>query len=293
MIKRFFPPGIFLLLLWLLANSNPPPGAFHSPSAIWDSLLHVEQAPPTRMSQQQKLALVLSLRQAFENEKFPEDSVYARILHRIAVYQYNTTKEYNKCVENTLHALRINTSGAKGACLSFAVVSYKNMGYYYKGLLFYDRALVYFDSAIRLGKRFPAQVNEVKACHQEQSNIYSIKGDFEKCIEAATVGIRLGEDTKDTSYRIKLLKQRGFAEEELGLYTAATSDIGLDRQFSLIRKDTPALAGSLDIQAHIDIATGRIDRALSEYQQAIRLQSALGPSSILVEYYIDQGNLLM
>ena len=129
----------------LLTNGSPPIQKL-TPTAIYDSLLHIEKSQT--LSPQQKLALVIPLRTAFEKAGYQKDSVYARLLHRIAVFQYNTTKAYDSCIANTLQAIRINRSGKKGACLSFAVTSYRNMGYYYKGLSIFDQALDYFDSAI-------------------------------------------------------------------------------------------------------------------------------------------------
>ncbi len=292
MPKRFVLPAFVLVTACLLTRGNPPNPTL-SPSAIWDSILHIEQVPPASMSQQQKLALLLSLKQAFQSGRYPEDSVYARLLHRIAFYQYFTSRAYGSCVENTLHAIRINTSGKKNACLSYAAGSYKNLGIYYRDLLFYDRALQYFDSAIRLAERFPAQQTIIKFCRQERSNIYSVKGDFEKCTEEASLGLQLAEDTRDTAYQINFLKQRAFAETESGRYSAARIDINHDKQLSLLTKDSIAWAGSLDIQAHIDASTGHIEQALEEYHQAIRLQTPDGPSNQLTEYYLDQGNLLM
>src|ERR1700753_1748202 len=106
MFKRLTIVITTLLLVTGLLTLSSPEGPALTPTMIWDSLLHVERSPLTN---QQKLALVLPLRTAFEKAGYPEDSVYARILHRIAVFQYYTTREYNSCVENTLRAIRINT----------------------------------------------------------------------------------------------------------------------------------------------------------------------------------------
>ena len=274
----------------LLTHSSPP-NTVPTPTAIWDSLLHIEQAQSLTL--QQKLTLVIPLRTAFEKAGYPRDSVYARLLHRIAVLQYNTTKAYDSCIANNLEAIRINTSGKKGASLPFAVSSYRNMGYYYLGLSIYDEALNYFDSAILLANRFPGQVAAVKTCRQERSNIYAQKGDYEKCIEEATLGILLGEDTHDTAYNIILIRQRAFAECKAGALVAATNDIELDLQMALFTKDTIALSGSLSIKALIDAATGHTDQALQEYREAIRLESTKPPTISLVDYYLDQGNLLL
>lgn len=299
MPKHFFPILIVFALGGLLTYSSPQNSQLPE-TAIWDSLLHTEQAPT--LTQQQKLNIAIRLRQTFETAGYAPDSVYARLLHRIAVYQYYTTKEYGSCIENTLRAIRINTSGKKDACLPFAVNSYKNMGYYYEGLVIFDQALLYFDSSILLSNHFPGQEGTVKESRQERSRIYSLKGDYEKCIEEATLAIRLGEDTRDTVYTMKLLKQRAFAETKAGLYPAAANDIDLDYALASYARDTTAIAGSLDIKALIDAATGHTSQALKEYAQAIRLQqaaatakvrSAVSSSTILADYYLDQGNLLM
>lgn len=290
MIKRFNTILLICIFGGLLSHSSPPVSPL-TPMAIWDSLLHIEQAQG--LTQQQKLALVLPLRMAFEKGGYVRDSVYARLLHRIAVFEYYTTKAYDSCIANNLEAIRVNTSGRPGACLSFAAGSYRNMGYYYKGLSIYDQALNYFDSAIQLANRFPGEVAIVKTCRQERSNIYSIKGDYEKCIEEATLGILLGQDTHDTAYSIILLYQRALAETKANDITAAMGDIELDRQLALFTKDTTALGNSLAIKAFIDGTIGHTREALEEYRAVFRLLPARPASISLADYYLDQGNLLM
>ena len=290
MQKRFTTILLIAILGGLLTHSNPPISQLPA-TAIWDSLLHIEQAQT--LTQQQKLALVIPLRETFEKAGYPRDSVYARLLHRIAVFQYYTTKAYDSCIANNLEAIRINTSGRKGACLSFAVGSYRNMGFYYKGLSIYDRALDYFDSSILLANRFPGQETAVKTCRQERANIFALKGDYEKCIEEATLGILLGQDTHDTAYSIMLLRQRALAEAKAGDITAATDDIELDRQLAVFTKDTVGLGGSLQVKALIDATAGHTDQALNEFKEAIRLQSTRPLSIELPDYYLEQGNLLM
>jgi CHAT domain-containing protein len=288
--KRLLPILVILALGGLLTYSGPPSGQ-PGPLAIWDSLLHIEQAQG--LSAQRKLALVIPLREAFEKGGYPRDSVYARLLHRIAVFEYYTTKAYDSCIANNLEAIRINTSGRKGACLSFAAGSYRNMGYYYKGLSIYDQALNYFDSAIELANRFPGQQAVVKTCRQEKSNIYSIKGDYEKCIEEATLGILLSQDTHDTAYSIILLYQRALAEAKAGDIAAAVNDIELDRQLALFTRDTVAQGNSLAIKAFIDGTTSHTQDALQEYRQVFKLLSTRPASVSLADYYLDEGNLLM
>lgn len=290
MIKRFNTILLIGIFGGLLSHSSPPVSSL-TPMVIWDSLLHIEQAQG--LSQQQKLALVLPLRVAFEKGGYVRDSVYARLLHRIAVFEYYTTKAYDSCIANNLEAIRINTSGRAGACLSFAAGSYRNMGYYYKGLSIYDQALSYFDSAIQLANRFPGEVAVVKTCRQERSNIYSIKGDYEKCIEEATLGILLGQDTHDTAYSIILLYQRALAETKDGDISAAVNDIELDRQLAFFTHDTAALGNSLAIKAFIDGSISHTQDALEEYRAVFRLLSGRPASIMQADYYLDQGNLLL
>jgi CHAT domain-containing protein len=294
MLIRLRKAAILLLLggTTLLIRGSPSAPTL-TPAAIWDSVIKIENFPDAKMSQQKKLTLALGLRQDFEKAKFPEDSVYARLLHRIAVYQYSTTREYARCVENTLHSIRINTSGRKGACLMFAVNSYENLGYYYQELLFYDLALRVFDSAIMLGRRFPGQEQEMESCRWARSFIYFNKGDYQKCIEEATLGVQLAENIRDTGYRIVFLKQRANAETYAGRYADASEDAALDERLALLARDTFALAGSLVTKALIDRFTGQNERALEEYRRAIGLQSHTAFPNVLARIYIDHGNLLL
>lgn len=290
-LRSLFRPRTLAFLLVCTLSAGIAKG--QSAHAIWDSLLHIEDMPANLMPQQQKLQLVLSLRQQFEQAHLPEDSVYARLLHRIAVYQYKTTREFNKCIDNTLRSLRINTSGQRGSCPALAVKSYMNMGFFYKDLLFYDNSLRYFDSAILLAGRLHGMEVSILGSRQWRSNIFYIKGDFQKCIEEAILGIRLSEDIHDTVYRIILLNQKAYAEAHWDRPQQATTDADRAGLLSGLTHDAEGKANSLSRKACIFEYTGQFREALQYYQQAIRYRSSSGPSDQLAYDCIDEGNLLM
>src|SRR5215203_5457872 len=61
----------------------------------------------------QKLKGIYGLKKLFEQCNLYRDSIYAGILHKIGFYEFET-KNYQAAIDNTLEAVRINTSGKKG-----------------------------------------------------------------------------------------------------------------------------------------------------------------------------------
>src|SRR4051812_4504095 len=59
-----------------------------------------------------KLQTLYSWKQRSETLRLPRDSVYARLLHKIAVYEFQVNRNYNLAIGLTLQALNINTAGS-------------------------------------------------------------------------------------------------------------------------------------------------------------------------------------
>ena len=261
--------------------------------ALWDQLIRIEGTPDAVLSKPQKLKQVLALKQQFEVCRLSPDSVYARILHRIGVYEYYTTGELDKSIANTLQSIAINRSGRKDACLSFAVKSYLNLGYYYSDLVFYDEALRYLDSAAILAATIPGQESRLLEARQVRSNIFSKKGDLQQCAEEATRGLQIARDLHDTTSIVVFLNQRAYTYARQKLYPEAAADAESALAFSTRTHDKDGTAGSLKAKAVIMESTGRFPEALALYKETIRYRAASDDPVILAEDYLDAGNLLL
>ena len=76
---------------------------------FYGKLMSIEAA---NESDEKKLSQAIILKDQFEKCRLGKDSVYARMLHKIGVYQYSTG-QLNDAIQNTLLAVQINMSGEK------------------------------------------------------------------------------------------------------------------------------------------------------------------------------------
>lgn len=257
---------------------------------LWDKLITIERDPV--MSIEQRLKEVMSLKATFEDCGLPPDSVYARILHRLGVFQ-NSMQEPDLSIRNTLQSVAINTSGRKGACLRCAVRSFLNLGLYYRGLLFYDEAIRYLDTAASLAARYPDQKNFLVQSREASSNIFDLKGDYQHCVEEASRGLQDAEILHDTVSIIVLLNQRAFAYAQQSSYQPAISDASMALTLSTFRKDYDGEAGSLKAKAKAMESGGDFTGAFELYKEAIKSRIQSKDSDRLCEDYLDAGNLLL
>jgi CHAT domain-containing protein/tetratricopeptide (TPR) repeat protein len=284
-------PLLAAILLTLF--SGRPAAQCPLPQQVWDSLLRIEAAPEAARPAAQKLKQVLALKATMDECRLPKDSVYARILHRIGLYQYHSTRELNQSIRNTLESIAINTSGEPGACPRFAVNSYGNLGYYYLELAFYDQALRYFDTSALLSVKFPGQQKFLLQARQNRSVILLIKGDLQASEEEATRGLQAAQDLHDTGFIIKFLDQRAYAYARQGSVQPATADFTLAFDLATQRSDNDGKAGSLRAKASLLESEGRFAEALSSYDEVIPYRILSRYSKGLAEDYLDAGNLLL
>jgi len=72
---------------------------------FWDSLNAIKENAALLSSQ--KLEFVCKLKQRFEACNSEKDSVYAKILHTIGVYEYLSNNDYKKAIIYTLGSLKL------------------------------------------------------------------------------------------------------------------------------------------------------------------------------------------
>jgi len=259
---------------------------------LWKELIRIEDSSELVFSKEKKLKATLLLKKKAEDCHLTGDSVFARILHRIGVYQYYATGEYNKSIGNTIQSLAINLSGRKEACPRFAVRSYDNMGYYYKALLFYDEALRYFDSTAMLSLRFPGQEKYLLDALQNRSLIFSMQGDLQHCVEEATRGLQSAIALHDTSFMIKFLTQRAYVCGRQTAYSDDTTDITTAYALTTLTSDNEGKGLALSAHAALLETMEKYPEALHLYNAAIKY-GKLGGYQPLSDHYLDAGNLLI
>jgi len=260
---------------------------------LWTSLIRIEGAPDSVLSKQQRLKEALQLKATAETCHLTGDSVYARILHRVGVYQYSTSHELNSSIRNTLQSVDINTSGKKGACPRFAVGSYHNLGFYCEKMNLYDEALRYYDSAALLAIRFPGQEALLLRVRQYRSNIYCTKGDYQNCIEEATRGLQTARSLNDTTFMLKFLTQRAFAYARQQLSQPATADLAVAFTLEALKNDIVEKTAALKSQAVLLESEGKFPEALAIYNETIKYRMLGNYQPLVAEDYLDAGNMLL
>lgn len=171
-----------------------------------------------------KLKLLYEWKKQSEALRLPQDSVYARLLHKIGVYEFFAGKRYNVALLLTLKALRINTAGETGSSPTLAVTDLYNIALYYDRLSLLKKALVYYDSAILYARRGPDIDNVIADSWLDKAYIYFGMGDYERAVEESDRARTYALERRDSLRYLKSLNQRAQALFLQGSLFAAQED---------------------------------------------------------------------
>jgi CHAT domain-containing protein/tetratricopeptide (TPR) repeat protein len=241
----------------------------------------------------EKLNRVQSLQQQFISCNYPKDSVYARILHRMGVYQFELKEDMNECIKNTIEAIHINLGNNKSALPSFVSNSYFNLGLYYKALLFYKEALQSFDSAAYFGGRYDNPESFIIESRLQRSNIYGRIGNHQKSIDEATLGLQLTKEIKDSINRALLLNERAQSLIDMQQYDKAAAD--LTESLTVLKSlgnVEDILADNYRIRATLYKFKADNNNAYSYYLKAIENRKIIGSAADLSADLIEMANFL-
>lgn len=245
------------------------------------------------LSNQQRLTKVIDLKKEFERCKLYKDSVYAKILHRLGALQFAAGK-YEDAINNTIQAIKINTSGKKESSRKFAVVSYFNLGFCYQQLRLYNEALDNYDKCISLGNEYrdASIIDRVIKARIKKGNIVYRNGDYEKDVDEMSIGLKSAAIIKDSAVVVDLLNERAQAYVALKRIPEAINDVQKALLF-VSKEDYNAYANNYKIRAVIYQVDNNFPLAIAYHKKAIISRSQTGDSSILATDYNDAGNTLI
>ncbi len=172
-----------------------------------------------------KLNRLYEWKKKSEASRLPQDSVYARLLHRIGVYEWFANKNYNQALSYTFDALRVNTSGRKDVDSGAGVTDLYNIAFFYEHLSLLKKAAVYYDSAILVASRGPDIQNVVADSRLEKAVIYFSLGDYEKAVAEGNQARIRSLERKDSVTYLKSLIQLAQALFNQGKTAAAQEDV--------------------------------------------------------------------
>jgi tetratricopeptide (TPR) repeat protein len=248
------------------------------------------------LSPKGKLQVLHEWKTKSDAAQLPQDSIYARLLHKIGVYEFYADKRYNVALLLTLQALRINTSGKPGASLTAAVTDLYNIALYYNHLGLHKKALVYYDSTILFARRNHDIDDVMTDSWLDKDYIYFRMGDYEKAVEEAERARTYAFQRKDSVGYLHALNDLAQALYFQGNLPAAQTDCRTAISLARTLHHDFYLASALKSQALIFTDLRDFSRAETSFIDCIaarirskQLWQVAGDYNDLGIFYGDSG----
>jgi tetratricopeptide (TPR) repeat protein len=244
------------------------------------------------LSNQEKLQKVITLKKEFEKSDTTEDSVYAKILHRIGALQ-DKMNQTNESIQSTLNSIFINTSGRKDCSRKMAINSYFNLGVFYQKLHFYNLALDSYEKCVIIGNEYKdsTTIDRITKARIKKGNIYYQIGDYQKNIDEISIGLETFSIIKNTANAVDLLNERAQAYTAMKRTNEALVDV--QKSIELTKKnDYEAYAKNYKIRAEICKANNNFVAAMNYYKKVIICRTQANNINDLASDYNDVGTVL-
>jgi CHAT domain-containing protein/tetratricopeptide (TPR) repeat protein len=193
----------------------------------------------------EKLLLLYDWKKKSEEYHLPQDSVYAKLLHKIGALEFLKNRNYNTAISFTLRALQINTSGKARSSGVSAVTDYYNIAYFYDQMNLFRKALLYYDSAINILKNTPDTDHVSADSRLFKAYIYFRMGDYEKAVEESDLVVAASLSARDSVHYLSSLIQRSQALFFRNNLPAAMADVNIAIPLAKSLNMTFELGGAL------------------------------------------------
>ncbi|WEK35053.1 MAG: CHAT domain-containing protein [Candidatus Pseudobacter hemicellulosilyticus] len=223
--------------------------------------------------------------------KGPEDSIKARILHRLGDL-YRQSGDVTKGIRYAKAAAAINSSGRPGAQPAFLTHSYYNLGLYYSQLYQFAASNAYFDSCITIGVQYPEKQYIALMAFEQKAFTYHQLGDYQHAVETASQGALLAQQWQDPQAAAFIRLQQ--VQAELALDRLAAAEQNILQVIQELRQDPTAagyLATSYSVYALLLNTKKEPARAAHYYRHALALNKQLQNTAQCARDLIDLGYL--
>ncbi len=243
MIKHFV---VFYSLLSICINVYSQSPIVKS---IWDDLIAIDDN--NAYSQAEKLQHFYNLKTFADKQNIDHDSVYARVLLKIAVSGLNVNRNFSLAIGLTNEALKINLTNKQGGSKFYAARCYFFLARFYDKLNIFNKALSYYDSAIAFTKTFPDTTSIILDARFDKAYLFFLAGDYQKAVEESIQGANYALQKNDSSYFLSFENQKAqslFYENNISDALTSVDSIIVNAQK---RKETFELASALKTKAFI------------------------------------------
>jgi CHAT domain-containing protein/tetratricopeptide (TPR) repeat protein len=259
-------------------------------TAVWKKLISIEK--DTSLSYDQRLQQVFILKKQFEDSKLPLDSVYARILHRVGLYEYilNNLVATKDAILLTQKAININMAN-KSSIPALCVNSYSNLAIYYKTLRKYNIAANYFDSAISLRRQFKVHDISEVGLLVDKAFMLQQTGDYQRALEGFDAAVLLAKAKGDSSRLQDVLNQRAQSNLLSNKLERGLKDIDLANVVAKRFENNLEFTNSMFIKARILAKMQDVPSALLLFNKAIKERLKTNDYYRIANDYTDIGEL--
>ena len=259
-----------------------------SPQLLLGKLIAIEKDDNSDYGK--KIEAVTALRHIYDSCSWKKDFVYARMLHKLAVWEFYGKSNFQQAVAYTRQSIHINLNDQKGSSPLFAVNSYINLGIYYHSYSMYFEALQAYDSCIALSNKLGIASPFLIEAFWAKGYIYFLSGLYQQSIDESDRGIALAEKMADDVSTGKLYISKAQSYSALKKYEEAYSNLE-KAGYYLEKAGNPSL-----LERDFNIVAAKIAQGRKRYAEAqryhelvIRQNIKLGDSVKLADAYSDLG----
>ncbi len=284
---------VIIFIIAIIAPSGKVLPQCISSAEAWNKIIATEKDEVSPVSA--KLRKMYDLKNELIRCQYPEDSVYARLLHRIAALEYlsNDYIATPKAIHDVLEAIRINRSGKKNACPQYLVNSYYNLATFYKTLNQNHKALSFYDSVIMIKMRDQVVDQYAVSSRIFKSDILFKYGDYQKCIDEATFAIAEAESILKYESVMAGFNRRAQSFAYLGNHGKALNNADSALKYAKKFHSDFEMATSLKIIAQLYAAKGEFEKASDFFNQSIQIRLKTNEYEQIADDYTDLGNFYL
>ena len=160
-------------------------------------------------SAEQKLSHLYRVKAQYDSSGFIKDTVYAKMLGSIGLYEFVANNNYDAAIQHTLSAAAIAMAAEPTPAFFIATGHYFNLGFYYDKTQRFSKALAYYDTAIMVSRKIAGRESRMLDARLGKIYIYFRMGDYQKSVEESTGGIITALQLGDSLRYLDFLNQRG------------------------------------------------------------------------------------
>ena len=294
---------IILFLLIVSTGARTVIGQCTSGIDINNLIIQLDQDRQIKLAD--KLNELKSLKIQFEKCKHRPDSVYAKLLNKISIIEFevNGFRVNATSIPYALEAIAINTSGKKDADSSVAIKSYFNVSIFYHNVGLNKLAFKYYDTAILFAQRYPVYQAVILTARFERAGILSQQGDYQESIHESSIGLRAAQELQQPESVVRFLNQRAQSNLFQKHYDLAFADARLASEHLEAIRKAPAvqldteklkklyfqLANSYKIMALSKTGYTELPEVQSLMNTAISYRLKSGDRGMVADDYNDYG----